>query len=240
LSSLLVYVLGRKPDEFGLIPDPDGFISYKELLQAIHEEPGWQYVTRSHIHEVLMGKDRPLFLWEENRIKVLERSWQWDVDRPSPGVPNILYTPIRTRAHPMVMERGLRSSEAGYLSLSPDREMALRIGKRRDMKPVVLEVRASAAQREAVLFYSFGHLFLSHEIPAKFIAGPSVSKEILEKKTALEAKKEKGRPAPPDFQPGTFFMDLSGDPDPHRRTKGKKPKGWKEKARGMRRGKRSF
>jgi len=240
LSSLLVYVLGRNPDEFGLIPDPDGFISYKELLQAIHEEPGWQYVRRSHIQEVLMGKDRPLFLPEQNRIKVLERRWHWDVDRPSPGVPNILYTPIRIRAHPIVMEKGLRSSEGRHLSLSADREMALRIGKRRHTNPVVLEITASTAQRAGVLFYSFGQLFLSHEIPPKFIAGPPVSKDVLEKRTAMEAKKEKGPSPPPSFQPGTFVMDRSGDPDPYRRSKGKKPRGWKENAREMRRGKRSL
>jgi len=52
---MLVYMLGHRPDEFGLVPDSEGFIPYKELLQAIHEEEGWRYVRRSHINEVLFG-----------------------------------------------------------------------------------------------------------------------------------------------------------------------------------------
>jgi hypothetical protein len=38
-----------------LVPDTEGFIGYKELLQAIHEEPGWGYVKLGDIREVLMG-----------------------------------------------------------------------------------------------------------------------------------------------------------------------------------------
>ncbi len=59
LSRFLSYVLGHRPDEFALVPDPEGFVSYKDLLQAINEEPGLGYVRQGHIHEVLFGKDRP-------------------------------------------------------------------------------------------------------------------------------------------------------------------------------------
>ena len=76
LGRFLVYILGHRPDEFGLLPDPSGYVPYKSLLQAIHEESGWGYVRRSHINEVLLGKDRPLFEALENRIRVLDRRWQ--------------------------------------------------------------------------------------------------------------------------------------------------------------------
>jgi putative RNA 2'-phosphotransferase len=59
LSRLMIYILGYRPDEFGLVPDPGGYVRYKELLQAIHEEPGWGYVRQSHFNEILMGK-RPV------------------------------------------------------------------------------------------------------------------------------------------------------------------------------------
>ena len=71
LSRFLIYILGLRPYEFGLVPDMDGFVMHKELLQALHEEEGWRYVRESHINEVLMGKDRLLFHTEGNRIRVL-------------------------------------------------------------------------------------------------------------------------------------------------------------------------
>ena len=101
LSRFLVYVLGLRPDEFGLVPDVDGFVGYKELLQAIHEEEGWRYVRQSHVNEVLMGKDRQLFHTEGKRIRVLEKKWDLDLDTPAPSLPRILFIAVRKRAHPV-------------------------------------------------------------------------------------------------------------------------------------------
>ncbi|MBW1705456.1 MAG: RNA 2'-phosphotransferase [Deltaproteobacteria bacterium] len=232
-------MLGHRPYEFGLVPDMDGFVTYKELLQAIHEEPGWHYVRQSHINEVLLSKDRSLFQPTEKHIRVMEIKWQMDRDRPSNILPKILFTPVRRKAHPVVMEKGLKPAEGKNIVLSPDHDMILRIGKRRDQKPVLLEIMAASAQSKDILFYSFGDLFLCPGIPAGFIAGPQVSKEVLESlRAAAEAKKEAAKPKPTDFTPGTFVLDPSKDPDLQRRAKGKKPKGWKEEARKVRKRKR--
>ncbi len=199
------------------MPDSDGFVTYKELLQAIHEEPDWHYVRRSHINEVLLGKDRHLFQPGDNRIRTAERRWQFDIEKSSQPVPKLLFTPVRRKAHPVVMEKGLKSGHGKYLVLSPDQEMAGRIGSRRDQKPVLLEVMADAAQSEGVLFYPFGNLFLSPEIPPRFIAGPPVPKEILDKGKDVEAGKEKIMPKQAVLTPGTFPLDSSRDPDPYRK-----------------------
>jgi putative RNA 2'-phosphotransferase len=230
LSRLLVYILGHRPDEFGLVPDSDGFVSYKELLWAIHEEPGWGYVRQGHINEVLLAKDRILFETAGDRIKVRERRWVLDLGTPSLSPPKILYTPIRRRAHAHVMEKGLKGD--GFLALSSDQDLVLRIGRRKDQKPVLLEIMTEPAMEHGVLFYAFGDLFLATEIPARFISGQPVTQEFRE---AKEAVHKKAKPKPPDFAPGTFVMDMDRDPDLSRRAQGKKRHGWKEKARKERR-----
>ena len=235
LSRLLVFILGHKPDEFGLVPDENGFITYKELLQAIHEEPGWGYVRRSHINEVLLGKDRHLFHYEDSKIRVLDRRWQLDLATPSLSLPPILYVSVRRKAHRVVMERGLRPQGEGRVVLSPDQEMALRIGRRRDPEPVLLEVMAVAASDNGLQFYPFGDLFLSDNMPPRFISGPPVSKDVLETRGDREAKKETSTPARFDSTPGTFTMEMDKDPDRYRKAKGKKRKGWKEDVRKARR-----
>ena len=232
-------MLGRRPDEFGLVPDRDGFITFKELLQAIHEEPHWHYVRRAHINEVLLGKDRHLFEPEDTRIRSVERHWRLDLDNPTEALPKLLFTPVRRKAHPVAMEKGLNFAQGKYLVLTPDQDMARRIGTRRDQKPVVLEIQATAAQGENVLFCSFGALYLSPQISAKFISGPPVSKEVLTSATDAEAKKEKATaPRQLDLTSGTFLLGVERDPDLHRRKKGKKRRGWKEDSRKIRRGKR--
>ena len=231
-------MLGHRPDEFGMVPDSNGFVTYKELIQAIHEEPNWHYVRRSHINEVLLGKDRHLFQLGDNTIRTAERRWRFDIEKTDQTLSKLLFTPVRRKAHPVVMEKGLRSGQGKYLVLSPDPEMAERIGKRRDQKPVLIEITASSAQSKGVFFYAFGKLFLSHEIPAKFITGPPVPKEILDSRRELEAIKEKPVSRQAGLTYGTFSLDPSRDPDPYRKAKGKKRKGWKEDARKIRRGKR--
>jgi hypothetical protein len=50
LAKLITYILGRRPDEFGLVTDTEGFVKIKELLKAITEEAGWKYVRRSDLN----------------------------------------------------------------------------------------------------------------------------------------------------------------------------------------------
>ena len=235
LGRLLLYILGHRPDEFGLVPDRNGFVRFKELLQAIHEEEDWHFVRQSHINEVLLGKDRRLFEYNDKGISVLERRWQMITEPVGQNLPRVLFTAIRRKAHPVVMEKGLKSNEDRYLILSADKEMALRIGRRRDQKPVLLKILASAADKDGVLFYSFLNLFLSPQITAEFIDGPPVSAKILASLKDRETKKEEPAHQKINFKPGSFPLDLSRDTDPYRKAKRKKRKGWKEEARKIRR-----
>jgi len=41
---MLTYILAYRPDEFGLVPSEEGFVRYKDLLKALHEEDGWRTV----------------------------------------------------------------------------------------------------------------------------------------------------------------------------------------------------
>jgi putative RNA 2'-phosphotransferase len=234
-TRLLDYVLGRRPDEFGLIPDKDGFVPVKELLQAIHEEAAWRHIRRSHVNEALMGAGRDLFQLEGRRIRAVKRLWRMEEKAAASSVPKLLFTPVRRRAHAVALEKGLRSPKDRYLPLSLHREMAHRIGQRRDPDPVLIEVMAFAALTEGVPILSLGDLFLSSHVPARFLSGPAVPKELLEKphrkKPVLDGAAEK----PLDRTPGSFPLDLARDTHPRRLVKGRKPKGWKEDARKTRR-----
>ena len=88
-SVLMAYILRHRPDEFGLVLDEDGFISLKELLQAIGEEEGWSYVRRSHITEVAYTSDRERFEIQDEKIRAIPwrqaQATSWQMDGPSKG-----------------------------------------------------------------------------------------------------------------------------------------------------------
>jgi putative RNA 2'-phosphotransferase len=228
----MAYMLGHRPDEFGLIPDSEGFVPIKEMLQAMHEEAGWSYVRQGHINEVLLGAERSLFQPQDTRIRAVDRRWRLALDQPAEAIPRILFTPVRRRAHLHVIQKGLRSLQNRPIVLSPERETATRLGKRRDQRPIVLEVLAGAAGDSGPAFYGFGDLYLATEIPPRFIAGPPPSKEDLK---ALEAEAEKRQEPREEPMAGGFILNPERDPDVSRRARGKKERGWKEASRRQRR-----
>jgi putative RNA 2'-phosphotransferase len=236
LSRLLTYALGHRPDEFGLVPDAEGFVPVKRLLQALREEPGWSHVREGLLREVLVH-DRERFETEGPRIRARERRFQVDLARPVPPPAGLLFSPVRKRAHAHVLEHGLEARADGPHILTADRETALRIGRRTDPSPVILEVHIPAEGERAVPLYPFGDLLLAWEVPAGAVVGPTLSKEqqkALEKPSKAERKDER-EAGTRSFEAGTFTLDARRDPDPARRGKGRKRRTWKEKARKQRR-----
>ena len=212
LSRMLIYMLGHCPYEYGLVPDSQGFITFKELLWALQEEHGWSYVNQGAINELLMSDERHHFEANEKSIRAVSRHWELNLYLPADHVPSLLYTPIRRKAHFTIIEKGLASSDNKPFVLTADKIMAERIGKRKDQKPVIVEVMARRAKVEGVNFFQFGDLVKQRE-----------------------SKAEKKKDSAAEFSAGTFTLDVSRDPDISRRKKGQKKKGWKEELRGKRR-----
>jgi putative RNA 2'-phosphotransferase len=231
LSRIMIHILGYSPHEYGLVPDSQGFITFKEVLWALHEEQGWSYVSQGSINELLMSDERHHFETNESSIRAVARHWELNLYLPADHVPPLLFIPVRRKAHYTVMDKGLVSRKDMYV-LAANREMAERIGRRKDQKPVILEIMARKAKDEGTRFYPFGDLFLTREIPARYISGPPVPKDIIKLR---EAKPVKKKEAAPDFSAGTFTLDIARDPDISRRKKGQKKKTWKEEVRGKRR-----
>ncbi|MGD8389671.1 MAG: hypothetical protein PVG49_21165 [Desulfobacteraceae bacterium] len=238
LARFLIYMLGHRPDEFGLVPDSDGFVPVKRLLQAIREEPGWRHVGEGLLREVLPSEHRGLFDAEENRIRAVERRFHLDLDAPVQPPPGLLYTPVRKRAHFHALEKGLGPHPHGFHVLTPDPDMAQRIGHRSDPSPVLLEVRIPERGDGALPLYPFGDLFLAAEVPAKDIVGPPLGKDDLKDFESRRERPTKEKPSPGKsrFDAGTFVLDSSRDPDRSRKErKGRKRRTWKEDARKNRR-----
>ena len=168
-----------------------------------------------------------LFEIEDKKIRAKEVNWELDFENPSYDIPKILYTCVKRRAYPFVMEKGLISNPNSYIILSSSKDMALRIGKRKDQNPVLLEIKAHEALDGGCQFIKFGQLYLSKWISQDYIIGPSIDKEEIEKK---EKQKEKKK-IESAFSAGTFLMKEPKE----KKAKGRKKKGWKEEVRKLRR-----
>jgi putative RNA 2'-phosphotransferase len=234
LGKLMTYVLGHRPDEFGLVPDQQGFVRVKDLVKALSEEPGWGYVRKSHVHEVLITHGQDAFVTEDDRIKATRPRASVS---PVPGVvpPKLLYHCVRQKAYPVVCQKGLSPMGQHHVFLATTKDMAWRMGKRRDSKPVLVTVQAERACEAGVIFSMQGEgIYVVDHVPAGYFSGPPLPKEKKE-----GAKQKKAAPLTPESLPGSFTLDMGRSHELHqqglKRKRAKKEIAWKKDVRKFRR-----
>lgn len=202
LGRLLAYVLGKHPDEFGLVPDARGFIPMKELLKALHEEEGWRHLRITHLHQlVAMHRPAPVEI-EERLIRATSRDQLPEI-RPPRHLPKSLFIAVRRRAHIAALANGLHAGNRPHLILAADRTMALRLGRRLDREAVMLTVQVAQSQRQGTTYRQYGDaLFLADTIAADTLTGPAPPKA----KEAPASKVSQTPPTPP-LAAGSYFPE---------------------------------
>ena len=235
---MLQYVLGHHPDEFGLVPDEDGFVLKKELIQALHEEDGWTFVRESHLQPVSLEINKFGIEITDKMIRIGPGFTKLVLGpRPESVPPSLLYFGARRKAYPSMLEHGLVPSRSPWVALYSEKDMALRVGQRRERQPILLTILAERAYQRGIRFFSLNEkVFLVEKLAPDLFSGPSLPKEkpAPEKKKPAPEKKE-----PPT--PGSFILDPARDPDPERRRKMEKKSrrqnetDWQRPARKMRR-----
>jgi putative RNA 2'-phosphotransferase len=242
------YVLGRHPDEFGLVADDNGYIKIKEFIQAVTETDGWRHVRKNHINDMLLMLNDPPVEVDDNRIRAKDRSLLAPyIICESP--PKLLYVGIRHKSYLSALDKGVRPTAHASIICCKDREMAEKIEKRRDDQPIILTVYVRKASEHGLVFSHAGdHLYLTDLLPADCFNGPPLPKEMpavkksAEKKDAIEAYKKQAIA-------GSFTLSgnkmsgnkLSGEKPGEKKFKGKnkeKDTSWKNNKKRMRKEKK--
>jgi putative RNA 2'-phosphotransferase len=233
LAKLVEYILCRRPDEFGLVLDPQGRLAVKELLRALGQEEGWGYVRRGHLEEVVHLL-RPGAL-------AMDATHIWAV-QPPPAArrgaapawpPPLLYGSITAKSQEVVAAQGLRPQSTPEVVLAADPDLARRLGRRRDPHAVLVTVQAQRAAQQGQEFFPYGEgLYLTGAIGPEFLQLPPLPKKP-------PAKPAPAKPLLEPPTPGSVLVDLQGQPLKPWKEKGrKKGPAWKEAARAERRRKK--
>jgi putative RNA 2'-phosphotransferase len=230
LARMLTFILGHRPDEFGLVLSDDGFVPIKPLLVALAAEPGWGFVRRHHLDQVVGLITPPAFEMVGERIRSLIPGPPALRRPPGQTPPALLYLAIPPKAHPRVWEEGLRPPLERELVLAATPELALKLGRRRAPEPIMVTVQAQAAARRGISLTGYGEgLYLAPALPRDLLQLPPPSQ--------LPDRPKPEKPRAPAPTPGTFTLDLPGMfmPGPKSRRQGKTGEPpWKAGARELR------
>ncbi len=198
-EQMLAYMLGRRPDEFGLVLDGDGYVGVKALLRALNEESGLGHIRRQQIQQLVALQQDAAIELDAHRIRSRERS---GLVQPTLNdeLPGLLYCCVRQRAYSAAVEKGVQRTAEARVVLSADQAMALRLGKRKDNQAVLLTVHTGLAQAQGAQFYQYGCLYLVDALPPGTFNGPPLAAE-----RTNETRKPPEPPAKPKT-PGSFTL----------------------------------
>jgi len=238
LSKFLGYVLGRNPDEFGLVPDKDGYVKIKELIKALTEEDGWKFFRKAHINEIMITLPDSSVETKDSMIRAVDRE-KLPERTPAENLSKLLYTCVRRKAQQVVMEHGISPMGRDHVILSRDKNLAERMGRRIDASPVTLTVNVEDSIQKGTMIIQFGeYLSLAKSIPPGCFTSPPLPKEMPEhKKKGVEKEADSRK------NPGSFYPDLH-DENPYQKiSKGKgksKEIEWKKDRRQQRKQKKKW
>jgi putative RNA 2'-phosphotransferase len=205
LAKTLAYIACLSPGEYGLFWDPDGTMPWKELYWALQEDAALRFVKETHLKELAyLGIELPFFL--DGPLLRLHK------DSPPPVYPfteppERLYHAIPIKSFARVSAHGLSPrGNRPFLRLTPTREMALRLAKRRDPEPAAIEVSARKAGLAGAQFRMVGaELFLVEAIAPDFLVMPPLRQEDLSRAASKNKGKSSGQ-AEPAPAPGSFLL----------------------------------
>jgi putative RNA 2'-phosphotransferase len=243
LAKTLSYIVFHAPSEHGLFWDPDGTMPWKELFWVLQEDPSLRFVRETHIREIAyLGLQIP-FALEGNLIRLQPPLEQPDYP-PATHIPELLYFACRRKQLVFVREHGIVASHRPFVPIFGNRELALRLGQRRDPEAVLLQVfAANAALGGERIRLAGAELYLVEAIPARYLVFPLLRAKQQASLTAR--KKVEAKASRPDLPSAagsflvedrhlrTHFAAVNGVDKPEKQ-KGKKKGDWKREARGER------
>ncbi|MBL0713019.1 MAG: hypothetical protein JJV98_04895 [Desulfosarcina sp.] len=236
LAKFLHYILGRRPDEFGLVPDEQGYVAVKDLIKVLHEEK-WHHVRPGHLETLPYCRPNAGIEMDQHRIRACERG-NLPAFSDSTPPPKLLYSCIRRKAYLTVSRHGLvPQTHPDKVVLYADMALAQRVGRRRDATPIVVTVQTTVAQRAGILFMRFGQsIYLAASIPVNCCRLPTPPKP-----TRSERREKEVAPAKPPQPAGSYTVDWdrleNGGHLP--KSTGKKSKQWRRERLRLRRMKQS-
>ncbi len=185
LSKSVGHALRHAPHDYGLDPDPEGWVDVDALLEALRlKRRAWAKLARDDLARMIEASEKRRYEIRGGRIRALYgHSYpvaSSDPERP----PDRLYHGTPPRTAERILAEGLRPMGRHRVHLSTDVRDAVAVGRRRSSKPAVLCVRAADAWNAGVAFYSSASalagrrpdggrepndVWLAGEIPPRFI-----------------------------------------------------------------------
>jgi putative RNA 2'-phosphotransferase len=171
LSKILSYVLRHAPNKYNLELDEDGWVNIDDLIisiKSIHKE--YSDLTYFILRDVVQTSQKKRHEIKDGKIRALYgHSIGEKIKKQLSKPPDILYHGTTCYNLQNIKSNGINRMQRQYVHLSEDIDLAEKIALRRTKNPVILKVNAKQAYSEGIRFYYESGVWLSDNIPFKYI-----------------------------------------------------------------------
>lgn len=166
------YILRHHPEDFDLEIKADGSVSVNALLNALSKK--FPDITLQDIEKIVKGDKKGRFSFLEEG-KSIRANYGHSIEGVNPEYkavkpPEFLYHGTTRKAKDKILKEGLKPMGRNYTHLSINKKEAIKVGKRRDKKPVVFKIKAREAYEDGKDFYKTAkEIYLTDMVPPVYI-----------------------------------------------------------------------
>ncbi|BFM42730.1 RNA 2'-phosphotransferase [Flavobacterium sp. CFS9] len=172
VSKFLSLVLRHSPETIGIKLDENGWADVEELIIKCNKNGSQSQMTAELLDYVVENNDKKRFAFNDDKTRIRAsqgHSISVELNLSETDPPEYLYHGTVGKFMESIQKEGLKKMSRQHVHLSKDKETAVTVGSRRGA-PQILTVRSGSMHRDGFKFYlSENNVWLTDEVPAKYI-----------------------------------------------------------------------
>lgn len=166
VSKYMSYLLRHNPENLKI--DKEGFVNLDEFLPKLRDKYD---VDKQVISEIVNQGDRKRFEIVDDKIRALYgHSIEVKIGLEEDRSVVVLYHGTTPESASKILRNGLKPMKRKWVHLSPTKKIAIKVGRRRTSKPVILEINAKEARSNGSRFFkATERVFLCRRLPPKYL-----------------------------------------------------------------------
>ena len=167
VSKYMSYLLRHNPEDLKM--DNEGFIQLDELLSKVKTR--YPVADRKLLMSIVQESDKKRFEIMDGKMRALYgHTIDVNVNLREDKNVMVLYHGTTLQAACGIMKTGLKPMKRKWVHLSPTKDSAFEVGKRRTETPVILAIDVLKARINGMKFYKVtDKVYLCQCVPAKYI-----------------------------------------------------------------------
>jgi putative RNA 2'-phosphotransferase len=167
VSKFVSFLLRHDPQ--GLVMDEEGFVDLDELVSKV--KGSFPCVDEGFLRRLVEESERKRFEIVGNRIRALYgHSVPVYLRLEEDKLVEWLYHGTTAEATKEILSKGLKPMKRMWVHLSPTKDIAIQVAKRRTNSPIILVVNCTEARKAGLKLYKASEqVYLSKFVPAQYI-----------------------------------------------------------------------